>query len=290
MRRFNFGSAIFASIVACIIMTAFMMYFKMNIMVHLGRIAGMTTTTSIYFVGGAIHLIVALVFGLIYALIFQPLMHKLPGFLSGAIYSLLPFILAMTLMGQFTNFIQTVFKVQKTCSPNPMMCNPCIPKEAKPSEVYQVGPSVPAKECSPMYDNDSDADRAYARPPTCSADYPEDCGPDNDAAENPIPPQCRPDRMSPSAKLEVRAPRARDFALVGQGDTMCHPKGNSTNGQMKPESNMKIQKAQPKEYKEVKKTSDPKLPVWLWSLINHVIFGFFLGLIYSPRKRRHISE
>ena len=126
------------------------MYFKMNIMVHLGRIAGMTTTTSIYFVGGAIHLIVALVFGLVYALIFQPLMHSLPGFLSGAIFSLLPFILAMTLMGQFTNLIQTVFKVQKTCAPTQMMCNPCIPMEVKPSEVYEVGPSVPAEKCSPI--------------------------------------------------------------------------------------------------------------------------------------------
>ncbi|MDN3505290.1 MAG: hypothetical protein P0S95_06930 [Rhabdochlamydiaceae bacterium] len=292
MRRFNFGSAIFASIVACIIMTAFMMYFKMNIMVQLGQLAGMTSKAAIYFIGGVIHLIVAIVFGLIYALIFQPLMHKFPGFLSGTIYSLLPFILAMTLMGQFTGLIKTVFK-NNDCSPTQMSCSPTTPMvdpAEKSSDLDNVGPSVPAKECSPSYDNNSAKDKAYSNSPTCSADYPEDCSPESNIDENPISPQCRPDSMSPTAKLEARAPIARDFKLIGQDDAMCHPKAKSVNGEMKPETSAKVKRSVSSKVDSMKEEAESNLPAWVWSLINHVVYGFFLGLVYSPRKRRHLGE
>lgn len=120
VKRFNFPSAILASIIATVIMTIVMLFFGLDFMKVLGKQVGMTGM-AVYWVGGSIHLLVGIIYGIIYALIFEPLLHKLPGFLSGAIYSLLPFIIAIIMFGTFIRVLQNIFGVEKTSE----MCAPC---------------------------------------------------------------------------------------------------------------------------------------------------------------------
>lgn len=142
--RVNLKSAILASIVGTIAMTVVMAIFGINIMKALGMTAGMQGG-MVYFIGGLIHLSVGIFYGIIYAWIFQPLLKKLPSYLSGAVYSILPFIIAMLFMSPFLNAIQTVFRADRPattmCGANP--CNPCMPK-AKPSN-----PCAPCNPCMP---------------------------------------------------------------------------------------------------------------------------------------------
>ncbi len=108
MRRFSFISAVWASIVATAAMTAAMWFFGIDHTIMLGKIAG-KTGTSAYITGGAIHLGVGIIYGLLYALIFEPIFRRLPGFFAGALYSLLPFVIAIFFMGAFTDGIKAAF-------------------------------------------------------------------------------------------------------------------------------------------------------------------------------------
>lgn len=108
MRRFNFGSAVWASIVATVVMTIVMWFFGTDLMNMLGMTAGKTGTMA-YIFGGVIHFGVGIIFGLVYALIFEPILRGLPGFLAGALYSLLPFFVAMFFMNPFIQTIKTTF-------------------------------------------------------------------------------------------------------------------------------------------------------------------------------------
>lgn len=108
MRRFNFGSAIWASIVGTVAMTVTMWFFGVNLMYMLGMTAG-KTGTSAYIFGGIIHFAVGIFYGLVYALIFEPIFRRMNGFFAGALYSLLPFFIALFFMGTFTQMIKTTF-------------------------------------------------------------------------------------------------------------------------------------------------------------------------------------
>lgn len=107
-KRFNFGSAVLAGIIATIIMTIVMMFFGIDIMEVLGNASGMYGS-SIYLVGGLIHIVIGIVYAIIYAWIFEPLFQKLPKFLAGGIFSLLPFIIAILFMGSFLQTLNSVF-------------------------------------------------------------------------------------------------------------------------------------------------------------------------------------
>lgn len=257
MRRFNFGSAIIASIIATAIMTAFMFYFDMNVMLVLGNMAGMKGKVASYFIGGTIHLLIGIIYGLIYALIFEPLFQRLPKFVSGSLFSLLPFILALTMMGSFENLIRSVFKNQNAkyvdlCAPSQTGQNNSAPKSAPVDDV-----SLPKKGAKP--------------PPTA---------PSKREGE-PI----KKERAAPSKS--VRPMEVSHITIPLMNRTMSHPKAQfretvASTDYLDPVSNMPAKTDEPAVVKE----AESKLPSWLWSLINHVIYGFFLGVIYMPRRRR----
>ncbi|NGX59304.1 MAG: hypothetical protein KR126chlam3_00452 [Chlamydiae bacterium] len=153
--RFNFFSAIWASILATIVMTIVMYFLDMNIMVALGMTAGVEGP-MILIVGGFIHLCVGVIFGFIYALIFEPLMKRLPGFLAGAIYSLIPFFVAIFFMAPFLQSIEKIFgaegkkPVMKNAAPQPQELKTPQPgtSAAKPQdETPQVDmPAMPPQD------------------------------------------------------------------------------------------------------------------------------------------------
>ncbi len=156
MKRFNFKSVIGASIIAAIVMTVFMWIFGMNIMKMLGMVAGYTGS-MMYVIGGAIHLIVGIFWGFVYALFFEPWLKKLPGFLSGALFSLVPFIAAMLFMGTFVGTVQRVFNANHP-SANGMSypCMPCAP--CMPCRPCQPN-GVPCAPCNPYgYSNTAHVD------------------------------------------------------------------------------------------------------------------------------------
>ncbi|MDX8431396.1 MAG: hypothetical protein SNF33_06325 [Candidatus Algichlamydia australiensis] len=205
MKRFNFKSVIGASIVASIVMTIFMWIFGMNIMKMLGMIAGYSGT-MMYVIGGAIHLIVGIFWGFVYALFFEPWLKKLPGFLSGAFFSLVPFFAAMFFMGTFVTTVQGVFNAN----------TPGIQQ----SGVYPSFPCQPA--CAP-----------------CNPYYP--CQP-----SKPCHP-CNPYGYSSATQQYGCAPEMGTCAP-------CAPMGSKAG-----------------------------LPMWLWSLFNHLVFGIVLGWSYKPK-------
>lgn len=254
MRRFNFGSALLASIIATILMTAFMMYFGMDVMLMLGKLAGMDNIIAAYLVGGAIHFIIGLLYGLLYALIFEPLLQKLPGFLSGTLYSLIPFILALTLMGQFTQYMQKLFGSDGKQSVHSRdMDSPPSPYSKDSSQYIPYSPD----------DQDSSDDQF------------------NDYEDN----QCAPNQPSNDSYQTsfLVCIKGDHFDLIKQ-DTY-HPKASSQNGSMQPYSGENKNASQNNALYEMKKEKKvSKFPTWVWSLFNHLIYGFFLGLVYRPRK------
>ena len=227
MRRFNFRSALIASILATIIMTAFMIYFNVDIMMKIGKMAGMKNAFTLYLFGGVIHLVVGIVFGLIYALIFEPMMKKLPGFLSGAIYSILPFLVAITMMGKFENMVRKVFNHPKKSE---MMPYTPVPHQDKPAEVYQSTPTPPESKVKGEKETTPNAEKVKA----------------------------------PQSPEPTTPPKQQNTSLVTAIDTSAYASDMDDSDSS---------------------TSESKMPHWLWSFINHLIYGFFLGLIYSPRKR-----
>lgn len=263
MRRFHFWSAIFAGFVATVVMTIVMYFFGFDIMKMLGMIAGMQGT-MIYIVGGLIHLIVGLVYAVIYALIFEPLFKGLPKFLSGAIYGLLPFILAMTLMGSFVNVVQTVFGVEKgtskymqgggvdtyQCKPHPRRSTKKMSSDANDSFQIEQVATYPCKP-HPRRDGTTTEVDEPSTPPQYSA--PGQCKPHprRDAKEAPVA-KCKPSYPQGGGAYPCKPHPRRGY---GSDESMCEPCGPA------------------------------KGPAWLWSLIHHVIYGFILGICYVPRRK-----
>lgn len=108
-KRFNFGSAIFAGIFATIIMTIVMGFFGLNIIKVFGLTVGMYGM-SIYLVGAIIQLMIGIVYAIIYASIVEPLFQKMPKYVSGTLYSLFPFIIAIFFSTTLMHTLACVFK------------------------------------------------------------------------------------------------------------------------------------------------------------------------------------
>jgi hypothetical protein len=329
MRRFSFGSAIVASILATIVMTAFMMYFGMNTMQNLGSLAGMTGSMG-YVVGGFIHFLVGIIYGLIYALFFKPWMQKIPGFLSGSLYSLLPFVLAITFMGQFQAIIKSVFHVDnmvtQTCTPSNASSTqmggcPCpTQQECMPAPMQKN--SAPAQKPAPMKNGAATPSQKPAQSPSpqtrpcaacapcmpeegCPSETPCNTSPTAQAKKTKVKSQpslsCRGAKSRRSkaqkecatvSKVHYRSNGAKEttmraeemdkfFALIGQGCPPCHPKMTA------PEPS-KVQEAQGIFEEEIKEGMERKeklgLSSVMWSFLNHLVYGFCLGLFYRQRK------
>ncbi len=356
MRRFNFKSAIVASIIAVIVMTIFMMYFGMNIMKGLGYAAGVSGVWATI-LGAIIHLVIGVIYGIVYALIFDPLLQKMPGFLRGCIFSILPFILSATLMPQFLNLVGTIFGVKKdmqkeayhsqanaygvskvpnafmtqtilvksngnckadypnptpsgthgsACPPksNVMICGASIPISGSnsPSSKPKTNPcsihgsaSDPRSNviicgaCIPISGSNSPASNPKTNP----------CGTHESASDPrsnvmicgaciPIPgsnsPSSNPKTSSGVIKDAPPHPRCAPCASeVPMKDGKCmsyHAKINScgmSGSMMAPRSLDKC---------SIHLSGEEDKSPLLWNFLNHLVYGFVLGLLYFPKKRK----
>lgn len=252
MHRFNFKSAIFAGFIATVVMTVWMFVFKMDLMKTLGVAAGMKGN-MVYIVGGIIHLCVGLFWGIIYAWLFEPWMKGLPGFLSGAFFSLVPFVIALFFIGSFFNLVRMAFgNEQKDMSMGMIgsfyeqqvaggcaTCPKAQPKESaknKKNAPKVRGQKTSGSSCYPCYMDDG-------------------CGP------------CAPDDMCAPC-----APDANMSPDQNQQGTQGYGAG--------PMPNLKS-----KTYCPGKKGGMFGLALWLWSLINHLVYGITLGIVYRPHKQ-----
>lgn len=273
MHRFNFKSAIFAGFIATVVMTIWMFFFHTDLMRSLGLAAGMQGS-MVYAIGGLIHLGVGLFWGIIYAWLFEPRMRKLPGFLSGALFSLVPFIIALFFIGSFFNLIRMVFgneqreanmgmvnsyyvqEIAGGCATCPK-AQPKAKKEAPKVRTQRTNGSS----CYPCY---MDGECA-----PCGACMP--CSPD--ATCTPCSPETMCEPCYPDDTCTPCAPSTMSSPSQNRGPAKGYGSG-----------------AMPNLYNKSscvgKMCGKFGLPLWLWSLINHLVYGVTLGLIYRPHRQK----
>lgn len=111
MNRSNVGSAVVAGVLGTLAMTVLMYtapLMGLPPMDLLGALGGVLPTgLPPYLVGGVIHLGIGVVLALVYALVFERVLPG-PRWARGAIYSLLPWLFAITLMGPAMAWVQEV--------------------------------------------------------------------------------------------------------------------------------------------------------------------------------------
>ena len=247
MKRFSFSSAIFAGFVATVVMTIFMAFFDMNIMKVLGMAMGKTGTMA-YIFGGIIHLAIGLIYGFFYGLIIQPIFHRLPGFLTGLIYGCIIFVIALIFSPMLLKTLHSWGggDVAMCKARYQMTYNQCSAPQAQ-QQYDQYGNPVPEQH----YDQ-------YGRPMQQQYDqYGNPVQPKQqyDQYGNPVQPKQQYDQYG--NPVQPPSHPNQHGKSSGMSHHMCaHPCA-------------------------AKKSS---LPNWLWVLINHLVYGFVLGIFYRPKK------
>lgn len=200
LKQFNPMSALKAGIFGTVIMTVVMYGLPvfglppMDIMAALGSV--FPFKLSPYVLGALIHFGNGVVLALIYAAFFY---FWLPGpnWLRGALFSLLPWLFAITLLGPSLQLAsQTFGAASSSPAANPCaVVNPCAPKApVNPCASQKVNPRSPesqANPCAPKVANPcgAPANPCAAKPANpCAAKPANPCAP-GAAAKGGIPPQ-----------------------------------------------------------------------------------------------------
>jgi hypothetical protein len=89
VKRFHFLSILFASFVATFFMTIFLMLCSVDLIKVLAGLGGLSRGAS-YALALCAHLGIGLVYGLSYALFFEPLFHKICKQFTGVVFALIP--------------------------------------------------------------------------------------------------------------------------------------------------------------------------------------------------------
>ncbi len=122
---------------------------KMDIMWALGNV--LPLDISPYVMGSLIHFGIGASMGLIYALLFESMLPG-PGWLRGALFSLLPWVFAITLLGPSLQMANEFFRGKEAIAANPCaVTNPCAVRPTNPCALHRVqsNPCVPAKVSNP---------------------------------------------------------------------------------------------------------------------------------------------
>jgi len=217
--RFNFKSAVWSGIIASLVMSFVMGLFEMNLIKVIGFAAG-ATGMSAYLTGGVIYFLVGIFYAFIYALIFEPILRKLPRFLAGALYGLVPFAIFMVLTTSSSKFATMTY----------------IP----------LGAAVPCGPCGGLLN-----DNPPAEPPSCAP-----CNPCNPCTPQPVSTAYR---ISSKSLVAAAVPCAPGGGLL-QDNPAAIPN---------PAAVAKSQAGHG----------------WLILLINYVVYGIVLGLVYRPKQR-----
>lgn len=136
MKSFKLGRALLAGFFGTIAMTVLMYGWplvglpKMDIMAALGGI--FPFNLSPYVVGSLIHIGIGISLALIYAMFFNPWLPG-PGWLRGALFSFVPWLFAITLLGPSLQIAGDLFRGKEAVAANPCSIpNPCVPKLSNP--------------------------------------------------------------------------------------------------------------------------------------------------------------
>jgi hypothetical protein len=116
---------------------------SMDIMAALGAV--FPFAISPYVLGALIHIGIGISLALIYALFFDSWLPG-PGWLRGALFSLVPWLFAITLLGPSLQIASDLFKEKEPAAANPCsVSNPCVVRPSNPCAVNQVksNPCVP---------------------------------------------------------------------------------------------------------------------------------------------------
>ncbi len=149
IKSLKFGRALLAGSLATVAMTLLMYGWplvglpRMDIVGALGGV--FPFDLSPYVIGSLIHLGIGISIGLIYALFFDPWLPG-PGWLRGALFSLAPWLFAITLLGPGLLMVSELFKGKEAVAANPCsVSNPCAVRPANPCSVSPVrsNPCVP---------------------------------------------------------------------------------------------------------------------------------------------------
>ncbi len=152
MKSLKFGRALLAGSLATVAMTLLMYGWplvglpSMDIMAALGGV--FPFDLSPYIMGSLIHLGMGISLALIYAMFFDPWLPG-PGWLRGAMFSFIPWLFAITLLGPSLQIASDLFKGEETVAANASVSNPCAVQPANPCSVNQLK----SNPCAPKVSN-----------------------------------------------------------------------------------------------------------------------------------------
>ena len=136
---------------------------RMDIMSAVGNVFPLDI--SPYVMGSLIHLGIGASMGLVYAVIFESMLPG-PGWLHGALFSLLPWIFAITLLGPSLQMANEFFRGKEAIAANPcavrptnpcalnrVQSNPCAPANVSNPCGVRVNPCAVANPCAGSADS-----------------------------------------------------------------------------------------------------------------------------------------
>ncbi len=180
IKSFRFGRAILAGLLGTAAMTALMYGWplvglpRMDIVAALGAV--FPFNLSPYVLGSLVHVGIGISLALIYALFFDPWLPG-PGWFRGALFSFIPWLFAITLLGPTLLLAGEVFKGKEAIAANPCsVSNPCAVRPANPCSISQPQ----SNPCAPKASNPC---AAKANP--CAVANP--CGGDSASTGGPSP-------------------------------------------------------------------------------------------------------
>ena len=146
----KFARAIWAGFLATVVMTVLMYGWpllghpSMDIMAALGAV--FPFDISPYVMGSVIHLGIGISLAFLYALVFDPWLPG-PGWLRGSLFSFIPWLFAITLLGPTLLTASEFLKGKEAAPANPCsVSNPCTVRQANPCSVKQAK----SNPCSPQ--------------------------------------------------------------------------------------------------------------------------------------------
>ncbi len=150
----------------------------MDIMAALGSV--LPLKISPYIPGAIVHFGIGIVLAIIYAAFFYSWLPG-PNWLRGALFSLLPWLFAITLLGPSLQLASQIFGTATSGAANPCaVSNPCAPKSKNPCAPTNPCASKPANPCA--------KNPCAANTPAANPCVPKTANPCAPAAANPCAP------------------------------------------------------------------------------------------------------
>ncbi len=136
MRSLNPGSAVLAGLAGTAVMTILMYagpLIGLPSMDIMGALGSLVPGAPTYLVGGLVHFGIGVTLALLYALLFAGRLPG-PGWFRGALFSLLPWLFAITLMAPTMAALQSVLQPEAQAG---LAANPCAARPANPCAAPQ---------------------------------------------------------------------------------------------------------------------------------------------------------